>query len=219
MLKIGHRGASGYALENTLISFQKALDMRIDGIELDVHLSADKEIVVIHDESIDRTTHKTGLVGSFNADKLQKLKIPTLKEVFDLVNRKCFINIELKGKETSKPVVDLVVKYIDKHKWSYNDFIISSFDWEMLVETKKWNPNISIAVLTETSIEDALAFAKEIQAKAINPDYTLLNAENVKEIREAGFKIFPWTVNDSEAISKMKIFKVDGIISDYPDRL
>ena len=219
MLKIGHRGASGYALENTLISFQKALDMRIDGIELDVHLSTDKEIVVIHDESIDRTTHKTGLVGSFNADKLQKLKIPTLKEVFDLVNRKCFINIELKGKETSKPVVDLVVKYIDKHKWSYNDFIISSFDWEMLVETKKWNPNISIAVLTETSIEDALAFAKEIQAKAINPDYTLLNAENVKEIREAGFKIFPWTVNDSEAISKMKIFKVDGIISDYPDRL
>lgn len=225
MLKIGHRGAHGYEPENTLISFQKALDLGVDGIELDVHLSADKKVVVIHDETIDRTTNGHGIVNQMVLSQLQQYKIlkrqkiPTLIKVFDLVNKKCFINIELKGKGTPKPVIDLVEDYIVKHKWSYNDFIISSFDWEMLVETKNYNPKIPIAVLIETSIKEALAFAKTIQATAINPDYMLLNDENIKEIKAAGFKIFPWTVNEPEVILEMKNFKVDGIISDYPDRL
>ena len=81
------------------------------------------------------------------------------------------------------------------------------------------NPKIPIAVLTETTVEEALAFAKKIKATAINPDYTLLTPENVKLIKDEGFQIFPWTVNETEAIATMKSYGVDGIISDYPDRI
>ena len=97
ILKIGHRGAKGYEPENTLIAFQKAIDFKVDGIELDVHLSSDGEIIVIHDETIDRTSDGKGFVNQFTAFELKKYGIPKLVEVLDLTNQKCFINIELKG--------------------------------------------------------------------------------------------------------------------------
>ena len=225
MIKIGHRGARGYEPENTLISFQKALDLGVDGIELDVHLSQDGVVVVIHDETVDRTTDGTGAIHDLAVAKIKKLRtdknqqIPTLTEVLDLIDKKVFVNIELKGKGTSKPVVQLVEKYIKEYHWDYTDFIISSFDWDLLDEVVVLNPKIPIAVLTETTVEEALAFAKKIKATAINPDYTLLTPENVKLIKDEGFQIFPWTVNETEAIATMKSYGVDGIISDYPDRI
>ena len=225
MIKIGHRGARGYEPENTLISFQKALDLGVDGIELDVHLSKDGVVVVIHDETVDRTTDGIGAIHDLAVAKIKKLRtdknqqIPTLTEVLDLIDKRVFVNIELKGKGTSKPVVQLVEKYIAENDWSYGDFIISSFDWNLLDEVVVLNPKIPIAVLTETTVEEALAFAKKIKATAINPDYTLLSPENSKQLKGEGFQIFPWTVNEIDAIAKMKSYGVDGIISDYPDRI
>ncbi len=219
MLKIGHRGAKGYEPENTLISFEKAIDLNVDGIELDVHLSLDGEIMVIHDETIDRTTNGKGFINKLTGLELKKYKIPTLFEVLNLVNRRCFINIELKGIETAKPVNDLINHYISNKKWELNDFLISSFDWKMLEEVHLLNPKIRIGVLTEESIEEALAFAKKIKAFSIHPDYALLSKENVALVQENGFKVFPWTVNSAEAIQKIKSFNVDGIISDFPDRI
>ena len=166
MLKIGHRGARGYEAENTLASFQKAIDLKVDGIELDVHLSADGELMVIHDETVDRTTNGKGLVNSFTKTELQNFsieannKIPTLSAVFDLVDRRCFINIELKSFETAAKVVTLIEKYIREKNWKYTDFIVSSFNWDALEEVNFVNPEISIAVLTETDLDKALAFAK-----------------------------------------------------------
>lgn len=225
MLKIGHRGARGYTAENTLSSFQKAIDLKVDGIELDVHLSADEELMVIHDETIDRTTNGKGLVNSFTQTELQnfsiegKEKIPTLSAVFDLADRRCFINIELKSFETAAKVVPLIEKYIREKQWKYTDFIVSSFNWDALEEVNFVNPEIPIAVLTETDVDKALAFAKIIQAKAINPDFQLLNMENTKKLQENGFEIFPWTVNEPEDIKQIKSFNVNGIISDFPDRI
>ena len=86
MLKIGHRGAKGYVAENTLASFQKAIDLQVDGIELDVHVSRDGEIMVIHDETIDRTTSAKGFVKNLSSNELQFYGIPTLLEVLDLIN-------------------------------------------------------------------------------------------------------------------------------------
>ena len=83
MHKIGHRGAKGYATENTLVSFQKAIELGVDGIELDVHLSIDGEIIVIHDDTIDRTTSQKGFVKDFTSTELEILKIPTLEAVVD----------------------------------------------------------------------------------------------------------------------------------------
>lgn len=219
ILKIGHRGTKGHEPENSLLSFQKALDLKVDGIELDVHLSLDGKIMVIHDETIDRTTNVKGFVENFTSSQLKKLKIPTLIEVLDLANRRCFINIELKGIGTAKPVIELISQYILEKNWNYNHFLISSFDWKMLEEVHLLNPKIRIGVLTEESVEEALAFAKKTKAYSIHPDYRLLSKENVALMQENGFEVFPWTVNSKEDIQKIKSFNVNGIISDFPDRI
>ena len=225
MLKIGHRGAKGYEPENTLIAFEKAINLGVDGIELDVHLSSDKELIVIHDETVDRTTNGKGKVNQLSVKELKALKIeltekiPTLNEVLDLVNKRCFINIELKGIGTAQPVIQLISHYISEKNWNYNNFIISSFDWKMLEETHSLDSKIKIGVLTEESIDKALAFAKKINAFAINPDYELLSKENVILMQQNGFEVYPWTVNSENAIQKIKSFNVNGIISDFPDRI
>lgn len=225
ILNIGHRGAKGHTAENTLASFQKALDLGADGIELDVHLSLDRKIVVIHDETLDRTTNGKGLVGALTLNTLRNFtvnvahRIPTLTEVFDLVHRKCFINVELKGNATAVPVADLIEKYVAEKNWQYSDFVVSSFDWKMLQQVHQCNPKIRIGVLTATDLDLAIGFATFIGAYAIHPYFHLLTAENTSVMQQKQFKVFAWTVNEPEDIDKIKAFKVDGIISDFPDKL
>jgi glycerophosphoryl diester phosphodiesterase len=225
MLKIGHRGAKGYEPENTLVSFQKALDMQVDGIELDVHLSADGELIVIHDETIDRTTNGKGFVNALSLRELKtfridrKYEIPTLKEVFDLVNQDCFINIEIKSYEATDKVVSLIAKYVTKKDWKYDRFLVSTFDWNALQQVAFLNDKIPIGVLTETDLDLALAFAKFIQAKSIHPHFHLLTKENTAQMQEKGLQVFPWTINEVEDIQKIKTFNVNGIITDFPNRI
>lgn len=225
MLKIGHRGASGYESENTLASFQKAIDLHVDQIELDVHLSADGELMVIHDATIDRLTDGSGHVIEYTLPELKRFRIdkkheiPTLSQVLDLVDQKCVVNIELKSYETTEKTVDLIEKYIDEKKWSYDQFIVSSFDWNALEQVYILNPNIRIGVLAEINLALAFSFAESILAYCINPYFHLLTAENTIEMQKAGFQVFPWTVNEIEDIKKMKSLNVDGIISNFPDRI
>jgi glycerophosphoryl diester phosphodiesterase len=116
----------------------KAIDLQVDLIELDVHLSADGELMVIHDETVDRTTNGKGAVNQFSVLELKQFKmekeqrIPTLSEVLNLINQKCKVNIELKSYETADKVVDLIEKFIADKYWNYNQFIVSSFDWNAL---------------------------------------------------------------------------------------
>ena len=225
VLNIGHRGAKGHLPENTLASFRKALDLQVDGIELDVHLSADGEIIVIHDDTIDRTTNSKGFVNSLSLSELKssrienEFQIPTLSEVFDFIDRKCFINIELKGNATAKPVVEIIEGYVLKKKWNYNDFIVSAFDWNALQEVRQLNSKIRIGVLTATDLDLAIGFAEFINAYAIHPYFHLLTAESATQIQRKGFKIFPWTVNEPEDLKKIKSLNVTGIITDFPDRI
>jgi glycerophosphoryl diester phosphodiesterase len=225
MLKIGHRGAKGHAPENTLISFQTAMDLDVDGIELDVHLTSNLQLICIHDDTVNRTTSGTGLINSFTLSELKALRIdnlheiPKLEEVLDLINKKIFVNIELKGKNTAKPVVDVIESYLNGKNWNYNHFLISSFDWIALQEVRSLNPNIALGVLTQTDLGLAIGFADFIQAKSIHPYFHLLTKENTALMQQKGFQVFPWTVNELEDIQKIKSFQVDGIISDFPDRL
>ena len=225
MLKIGHRGANGHEPENTFVSFQKALDMQVDGIELDVQLSADGKIIVIHDETIDRTTNGNGFINALSLRELKafridgKNQIPTLKEVFDLVNQDCFINVELKSYEATEKVVSLIEKYVTKKGWKYDRFLISSFDWNALQQVAFLNDKIPIGVLTETDLDLALAFAKFIQAKSIHPHFHLLTEETTAKMQEKGLQVFPWTINELQDIQKIKTFNVNGIITDFPNRI
>lgn len=225
MLKIGHRGARGYEPENTLISFKKAVELGVDQIELDIHLSTDGVVMVIHDETLDRTTNGTGLVRDFTCLQLQAFQvdkkqfIPTLEEVLNAIDKKCSVNIEIKSNDLAIQLVAIIERYVAEKKWTYEHFLVSSFEWTNLEQIRKLNPNIPIAVLTEKDITLALAFAKKIKAQAINPAFHLLTNENVGTIQEAGFKVYPWTVNEIVDINRMKEYKVNGIISDFPDRL
>ena len=219
ILKIGHRGAKGYEAENTLASFQKAIDLGTDGIELDVHLCQSGELVVIHDDTIERTTSGKGFVKDYSAAELQAFGIPTLMSVFELVNQKCFINVELKTFETADKVVELIEQYVAEKGWKYEDFIVSSFDWNAIQQVHFLNDKIPIGVLTNTDLELALAFAKFIKAYSIHPYYHLLTPENVANMKSKNFKIYPWTVNEPEDIIFVKSLNIDGIITDFPDRV
>jgi glycerophosphoryl diester phosphodiesterase len=225
ILNIGHRGAKAYAPENTLLAFQKAIDMAVDGIELDVHLSADQEVVVIHDDTINRTTNQNGTVSSMSLKDLKSatiesdLEIPTLCEVLDLINKNCIVNIELKGKNTGAAVSKIIEHYILKKNWHYDHFLVSSFDWIALLDLHLENPKIPLGVLTEYDLDLAITFAEFIEAKSIHAYHHLLTPEKTTQIQDKGFQVLAWTVNEPEDIQKIKSFHVNGIISDFPDRI
>lgn len=224
-LKIGHRGAMGYIAENTLESIQKALDFGVNGIEIDVHNCASGELVVFHDFTIDRMSNGTGEIGKYSLLELKQLqvknhyKIPTLEEVLDVIDKKCFLNIELKGKNTATKTCEVIETYIKEKIWSYSDFIVSSFQHHELEEVSRRNKNIPLAVLTKASVQEAIEFAETINAKIIHPNFALITKDNVKFAKAKGYKVNVWTVNDVETINQMKRYGVDAIISDFPDRL
>lgn len=225
MLKIGHRGAKAHITENTLASIQKALSLGVDGIEIDVHCCKSGELVVFHDFTLDRLTNGSGEISSFTLNELKQLKvkgdytIPTLQEVLDLIDGKILLNIELKGEKTAIKTCELVKNAIKNSSWKTNNFIISSFQKQELKQVFQLNKNLKIGVLTKASISDALSFANTVNACAIHPNMALLSKNNVEKMQQLGYKVYTWTVNETEAISRAKNYKVDGIISDVPDLL
>ncbi|MEM7483662.1 MAG: glycerophosphodiester phosphodiesterase family protein [Bacteroidota bacterium] len=224
-LVIGHRGAMGHETENTLASVQKALDLGVDMIEIDVFKISSGEIVVFHDERVERLSNSGGKIEEYNIYDLKRLtldgnhKIPMLQDVLKLIDNKVALNIELKGANTAERVNFIAENYIKEKGWLADNFIISSFNWDELREMRKFNKNIKIAILTEEDPMDAISIAKELNAVAINPDYTKLTEENTGKIKDEGFKIYTWTVNEPEDIQKMKAFGVDGIITNFPERI
>ncbi|MCH4551622.1 glycerophosphodiester phosphodiesterase [Aestuariibaculum lutulentum] len=224
-LKVGHRGALAYVAENTIESIQKALSFNVDGIEIDVHGCASGELVVFHDFTLDRMTNGTGEIGKRTLKELKEInvnehyKIPTLEEVLDLINKTCLLNIELKGKHTAAKTCDIIETYVNEKGWKYSDFIVSSFQHHELEDVYKLNKQIPLAVLTKANVAEAIEFAETINSKIIHPNFALLTRENVNFAQSKGYKVNTWTVNDEETIARMKSYGVDGIISDYPDRI
>ena len=221
----GHRGAKGHVSENTLASFQKALDLNVDGIELDVHVCATGELMVFHDFTLDRMTNGSGEIHNFSLEELRKLwvndvfEISTLEEVLNLINRKCIVNIELKGHDTAKPTVQTIEKYIKEYNWKMENFIVSSFQRDELFKVSQFNSKIPLAVLTQASVEQAMEWAEEFSTNIIHPHFSLLTEDNCKIATKKGFQINTWTVNDVIDIERLKKYKINGIISDFPDRI
>ena len=224
---IGHRGAMGHIAENTIPSIKKAMELGVDGIEIDIFKSKTGELVVFHDEKLDRLTNSTGFIESLELDSikniivLDKYRIPTLEEVLELIDGQVKLNIELKGYGTASPTNHLINKYINSGGWTQDKFIISSFKWSELEEIRLLNNSIPIAVLVNSNVNplDALPFAKKIKAIAVNPYFKDLNQENIEEIQSNGFKVFPYTVNELHDIERMIELGVDAIITDYPERV
>ena len=225
ILNIGHRGAMGHEPENTLASIKKAIDLGADGFEIDVFKCLSGEIVLFHDKYLDKLTDGEGLIEKKSLIDLKKLsvlgtenKIPTLEEVLNIINKQVFLNIELKGKNTAKASLELVEKFINQKKISSQNILFSSFDWNELEKVRELNSDVKIALITENDPLLAIETAKKLKAFAINPNYKDLSKKNIKIIHNNDFKIYTWTVNNKRDISKMKLLKVDGIITDFPDR-
>ena len=222
---IGHRGAMGYETENSLPSIQKALDLKVDAIEIDVFKIASGEIVVFHDDEVDRLTNGSGPIEQMNIIQVKRLKlngghsIPLLQDVLKLIDGKCKLNIELKGKDTANKVHHIMAYYITKNNWKKESFMISSFNWDELKAFRKLDKDVPIAVLTEENPLDALPVADSLKAIAINPYYKTLTAEIVNTIHEKGFKVYPYTVNETADINSMSALGVDGVFTNFPDRV
>ena len=229
MLVIGHRGASGYVTENTLESIQKALDLNVDGIEIDVQCCASGEIVVFHDKELDRLTNNKGLIEKTNFDELstilikEKYKIPTLEEVLELLDGQILLNIELKGKNTAIATASILEKHAKKTKNDLKKIIVSSMDWEELTLFKNQNTKIPIGVLSNYSIflkeglNNIIKKGRELNAVAIHPKFSTLNKKAIDMIHSSGFLVYSWTINKPEDIKKATQLSVDAIITDFPD--
>lgn len=220
----GHRGACGHEPENTIRSVRKALALGADGVEVDVYF-VDGQLVVIHDDTLERTTNGRGRVAGKTFACLRSLdaglgeKIPTLAEIFDAVNRRAVINVELKGPHTATPVVALITGYVNRRGWRFDDFLVSSFDHAQLREAKQLCPEIRIGALIEKVPRGLAQFAEDLGAWSLHASKRCVTPKLVEDTHQRGLKIFVFTVNSPKDIALMQALGVDGVFSDYPERI
>jgi glycerophosphoryl diester phosphodiesterase len=225
ILKIGHRGAMGHEPENTLRSFKKALALNVDAIELDVYVCKTGELIVIHDDKVDRTTNGIGYTEDKTFVELRQLDagkgelIPTLEEVLDLVDKSVIVNIELKGRSTAIATYQVIDKYIKEKGWSELDFMVSSFDHHELNKFKHLYPQIPIGVLLEGVPLSYADCAVELNAQSINLSLDFINQDFVDDAHQKGLQVYVYTVNDYDDIAKVKKLNIDGIFCNFPERL
>lgn len=224
LLKIGHRGAPTLVPENTVEGFHKAAAFGVHGVEFDIHLCSSGEPVVIHDDTVDRTTYGTGKVAKLTLKQLRKLEvrgggyIPTLAEVFDVLGEEFYYFIEIKAAKAAIPVAKMVSGLVKKG-WKAERLTIISFQHEALQAVKRKFPALCIGASFEELKAGDIAIAKKIGAGAIVPHYKEITVKDIQEAHKAGLKVIVWTVNETPDIIRMGTMGVDGIISDHPERL
>lgn len=228
-----HRGASGYAPENTLEAFEMAAKMKADGVELDVQLSKDGEIVVIHDETVDRVSGKKGWVKDLTLKELKELNvnqthpeyervsIPTLREVYELLKPTGLkINVELKtGVVFYDGIIEKVLK-LTKEMGMEDRVWYSSFNHYTVKKIKEMDPAAKTGVLYADGIYEPDKYAVSLQADALHPAlYNVQFDHVVEDCHKAGLRMHVWTVNEPEHIEMMLSAGVDAVITNYPDRV
>jgi glycerophosphoryl diester phosphodiesterase len=187
--------------------------------------SVENELVVIHDKTLERTTNGKGFVVNQPLEYLRSLdagkgqKIPLLKEVFDLVDKRAGINVELKGRNTAQPVTALIHEYIKNHNLTYERIIVSSFDHDELKKVKALEPKIKIGALISSIPEHFGRFAEIIGVYSVHISKKSINRQFVVDAHEKGIKVFVFTVNSGEDVALMQSLGVDGIFTDYPELL
>jgi glycerophosphoryl diester phosphodiesterase len=224
LLCFAHRGASGHEPENTLLAAEKAIDLGADWIEADVY-AVDGELVVIHDERLERTTNGSGYVmektfrylRSLDAGKGQR--IPMLRELLDFINRRTGVNVELKGPATAARTVSLIDHYIRDRGWDRDQFIVSSFDQRELGKAHRRTPYIRIGVVIGGMHRIYAPFARRHDVYSIHPRMDLVTAGFVERAHRRGLKVFVYTVNEPEDIMRMEAMGVDGVFTDFPELL
>ena len=215
---IGHRGAAGLVPENTLPSFQKALDLEVDGIELDVHWVHDR-LLVIHDDTLERTTSGQGplgdhsLVGLRGMDAGDGEPIPFLEEVLALVGGQVLVNIELKGAATAEPVAACLRSFPGAN------VVVSSFTHDELTRFANLETPTPVAPLFGRRNSAMFDIAARLQAGSVNVSRKIVRADLIQAAHDRSLEVWVYTVNDPAEMSQFAALGVDAIFTDYPDRV
>ena len=233
-LVLGHRGASAYAPENTLTAFNLAFEQGADGVELDVTLTQDGIPVVIHDDTVDRTTNGHGdirlmtleqvkqLDAAYKFDQYRGEKIPTLDEVMRAVGKRGIINIELKGKSIQADGLEEAVLAVIEQTGTADNVIISSFNPFALYRMSVLNPRLPRGLLytIEMPLYLRRAWLRPVaNPTAMHPKYSMIDERFVKWARSKKYKINTWTVDDPSEMRRLMGLGIDAIISNKPDVL
>jgi len=225
---IAHRGASADAPENTIAAFELALEQGADGIELDVHLSADGHPVVIHDFTLERTTNGSGPVSAQRVRDLKRLdaggwrerrflgqRVQTLQEVLERFRDRARFWIELKaGSRVYPSIEERVVSTLEIYD-VVDRSLVQSFDHDAIALTRSLNPDLRVGVLVDEAPIRAGLLAPGV-ANAICPGEDLVNESLLTRIRDAGLECYVWTVNEPALMDRLVSWQVNGIITDRP---
>jgi glycerophosphoryl diester phosphodiesterase len=233
LLTLAHRGFSGLYPENTMLAFAKAIDEGgADGVETDVHLSADGEMVLIHDDDLDRTTNGLGMVGEHTLAQLRALdagqgeRIPLLAELLEFAKRKnVVVNVELKNTPIPYPGLEQKVIALARDMGMVEHVKLSSFNHESMAYVKQIAPDFYTGLLYENPLLKAgllpWNYAKKYNANALNPYYKLLyyQAGLAKNCAKHGIELNAWTVNEPHDMARVaRHIWAGSIITNYPDR-
>lgn len=229
---IGHKGAAGYAPENTLASLKKAVEMGLKFIEIDVQFTKDQEIIVMHDYTLERTTNGKGMVKSHTLSEIKELsaglwyneaykdeKVPTLEEVLRFLPKDTMLNIEIKNIARERNGIEEKILEIIKRFDIEDQILISSFDHLSLKKVRTLNSSIKIGLLLYAYLIDPFRYIEEsgIKPFSVHPAIEYLDLEFADEAKKRGYKVFPYTVNSVEEYAFCMYLGVEGVFSDYPD--
>ena len=232
MLILGHRGARGHAPENTMASFQAALDMGADGIELDVQMTKDGKVVVCHDHSLERTSNGSGWLVEHTREELRALdfgswfspqfageKIPTLREVLKwAAPTRLIVNVEIKNGPVIYEGIEEKVSALIRECRMVERVIVSSFYHPSLLKMKQLDPMIKTGLLYASRPVDPWLQLRVTDTDNLHPLWHYVDAAWASGTRPHGAKIFTWTINELRDWEHIKNMGVDGIMTDYPDR-
>lgn len=222
MLIIGHRGAAGLAPENTLAAFEAGFQAGADMLELDVRLTADKQLVVIHDRSLARTHHRRENISRLTFAELQTLTadkpVPLATEVFDQFFGRIFLNIELKSRGSAEVLLNLLEDHYIKRPKDWDSFMISSFKGMELRKIRQRALRANLALLHDQNPFAFVAYQRALNLTAVGFHRLYLNRFALEIAKRAGLFIYVYTVNRPAAIDHLEAQSVGGIVTNYPDK-
>jgi len=223
LICFAHRGASGYEPENTLRSFKRALELGATWIECDIRVVED-ELVVFHDRTLSRLTGVSGNLANLDLSTLRTLRvngrepIPLLSEVVELLHNKARLQLELKASGTGERLGRYLTSLLEKG-WDTDSFLVSSFDHDELTACKRIAPSIPVGVLLYGYPINTPELARALGAYSVHLNLETVTPKRVNTLHQAGLKVFVYTVNDPADIEAMRAVGVDGVFSDFPDRV
>jgi glycerophosphoryl diester phosphodiesterase len=230
--RIGHRGAAGTRPELTSIGFERAIELGVEMIELDVQLTRDRQLVVLHDLELGRTVAALGRVRDLSLDDLRTLDagrwfdpaytgltVLSLDDVFDLIDGRVALNVEIKSPEVDFEGTAIALVEILERRGAVEPTIVSSFSRGALRAVRRASPTARIGVLWhQPNVHDAFVSAASLDAVAIHPQWRLIDQRLVDGAHKRSLIVNTWTVNDVTEMRRLVALGVDGLISDYPER-